>query len=98
MRQGCRDLAGAEGLDEEVAVADLAALLRAEEAAELLGAGAAELGGLAEEGLPGAVVALGVDELLDAGGAERADQFVLQVVGAGEDRVGRGARAAEPRS
>lgn len=64
----------------------------------MLRAGAAELGGLAEEGLPGAEVALGADDLLDAGGAQRADQFVLQVGGAGEDRVGRGAGAGEPRS
>lgn len=38
--------------------------------------------GLAPEGLPGAEVALGAEDLLDSCRAERADEFVLQILGA----------------
>lgn len=40
------------------------------------------LRGLALEGLPGAEVALGPEDLLDSCRAERADEFILQIRGA----------------
>ena len=48
-----RYLAGGEGVHQETAVADLAALLRAEEAPQLVLSGPTVLGGLVQEGLPG---------------------------------------------
>src|SRR5262245_45117648 len=64
---------------------------RAEEAPQLPLGGAAALGGLVEEGVQRALVALGADQLRDPGRAQRADEFVLQVGGTDEELPLRGA-------
>ncbi|SFG74638.1 Cupin [Streptomyces mirabilis] len=80
-----RYLSGVEVLDQEMPVADLAALLRAEKAPQLLLPGPTVVCGLVQEGLPGPQVALGPDDLLDARRAQRADEFILQIRHAHEE-------------
>ena len=72
-------------LDEHPPVVDLAALLRAEEAPQLLLRGAVPLCGLAHERLEGTQVALRPDEFFHACRAQRTDEFVLQVRRADEE-------------
>src|SRR5215475_9845642 len=67
-----------------MAVADLPAGAGAHETAQLLVAGCVAVGGLPGEGQEQPALALGLDQVLDPAGAERADQFVLQVRDADE--------------
>src|SRR4029453_17482135 len=70
---------GVEGAGEQPRVAELAAAARAQEAVELLLKAAVPLGGLALQGPERPELALGGDDALGGGGAEAADQLVLQV-------------------
>ena len=67
-----------EGPDEHGRVLDVAAAADAHEAPQLCLEGAAALRGLALEG-PAVRARLGLDDPLDRGGAEAADQLVLEV-------------------
>src|SRR5919108_584361 len=74
-----RDLAELERLDEEPCVADLPAAAAAHEATELLLGRSAVPRRLLLEGAEGSEVTVGGDLLLHGGGAEGANQLVLQV-------------------
>src|SRR5947207_2212577 len=73
-----------EGCREDVAIAALPAGAGAHETVQLLVAALAAVGGLPGEGQERAALALRLDQLLDPGGAEGADQLVLQVRDADE--------------
>ena len=66
-------------VDQQPRVADLAAAVGADEAPKLLLAGPSSPGRLPLERAERSQLALGLDDLLHSGGAEAADQLVLQV-------------------
>jgi len=68
-----------QGVDEQPRVSDLAAASRAHEAPQLLLSGPSSLGRLLLEGAERPELTLSVDDLFHRGGAEGADQLVLQV-------------------
>jgi len=78
-----RHLGEIERIDEETRVADLPPPAAAHEAPKLLFGGPSLPRGLLLEGAEGSQLALSADDLFDGGGAESADQLVLQVCVAG---------------
>ena len=72
-------LAEIERLDEQARVADLPPAAAAHEAPKLLLGGPALPRRLLLEGAEGSELSLGVDDLFHGGGAESADQLVLQI-------------------
>jgi hypothetical protein len=73
------DAAEVEGVDQQPGVAVLAAAAGAQEAVQQPGQGPLPLGGLALEGPERPELPLALDQPLHGGGAEAADQLVLQV-------------------
>src|SRR3954447_6340263 len=74
-----------ERVDERRRVLDLAPAARAHEAPQLRLDAAGALRGLLLEGPEASELALGLDDPLDAGGSEAADQLVLEVGVADEE-------------
>src|SRR5207248_11405307 len=77
-----RHLGELQRLDEQTRVADLPPAAAAHEAAKLLFLSPASPRGLLLERAKGPEIALSVDDPFHGGGAERANQLVLQVVDA----------------